>query len=208
MNPVIVVPTFVSARRRKATAAACSPPTTTPRRISQPGELPRLLCSRCRRCAASARSSCSWSASRRIEDAGRPRRCSRRCSRFPIAQHRWWLARPSWRSSSSAWSSWAWASSRRRWAFPATVPCATWVWCMANVLGFDSVVFLDDDEVVDDADFLQKAMYGLGKLTSRAFPSSPRRASTSTPRAQLPFEEPGQVVQPFLAAGQGVQHDG
>ena len=41
---------------------------------------------------------------------------------------------------------------------------------MADVLGFDSVVFLDDDEVVDDADFLQKAMYGLGKLTKKGIP--------------------------------------
>ncbi len=41
---------------------------------------------------------------------------------------------------------------------------------MANVLGYDSVVFLDDDEVVDDADFLQKAMYGLGKLTKKGIP--------------------------------------
>ena len=32
---------------------------------------------------------------------------------------------------------------------------------VANVLGFDAVVFLDDDEVVDDPEFLTKAMYGL-----------------------------------------------
>lgn len=32
----------------------------------------------------------------------------------------------------------------------------------AAVLGHDSVVFLDDDEVVLDADFLETAMYGLG----------------------------------------------
>ena len=41
---------------------------------------------------------------------------------------------------------------------------------VANVLGFDSVVFLDDDEVVDDANFLQHAMYGLGKLTPKGIP--------------------------------------
>jgi hypothetical protein len=41
---------------------------------------------------------------------------------------------------------------------------------VANVLGFDSVVFLDDDEVVDDPDFLHKAVYGLGKLTRRGVP--------------------------------------
>ncbi len=41
---------------------------------------------------------------------------------------------------------------------------------LAQVLGFDSVVFLDDDEVVEDEAFLEKAMYGLGKLTKRGIP--------------------------------------
>ena len=41
---------------------------------------------------------------------------------------------------------------------------------VANVLGFDAVVFLDDDEVIDDPKFLEKAMYGLGKLTRQGVP--------------------------------------
>lgn len=41
---------------------------------------------------------------------------------------------------------------------------------VANVLGFDAVVFVDDDEIVEDAGFLQKAVYGLGKLTKRGIP--------------------------------------
>lgn len=41
---------------------------------------------------------------------------------------------------------------------------------VAQVLGFDAVVFLDDDEVVDDEEFLEKAMYGLGKLTKKGIP--------------------------------------
>lgn len=41
---------------------------------------------------------------------------------------------------------------------------------ISNILGFDSVVFLDDDEVVEDPEFLIKAMYGLGKLTRREIP--------------------------------------
>lgn len=48
---------------------------------------------------------------------------------------------------------------------------------MANVLGFDAVVFLDDDEVIDDPKFLEKAMYGLGKLTRQACPSWRRRGT-------------------------------
>lgn len=41
---------------------------------------------------------------------------------------------------------------------------------VANVLGFDSVVFVDDDEIIEDRDFLKKAMYGLGKLTKKGIP--------------------------------------
>lgn len=41
---------------------------------------------------------------------------------------------------------------------------------LANALGFDAAVFLDDDEVIDDEGFLEKAMYGLGKLTPRGVP--------------------------------------
>lgn len=41
---------------------------------------------------------------------------------------------------------------------------------LACVLGYDAVIFLDDDEVVDDPDFMAKAVYGLGKLTKRGIP--------------------------------------
>ena len=41
---------------------------------------------------------------------------------------------------------------------------------LANILSFDSVVFIDDDEIVEDVDFLEKGMYGLGKLTRRGIP--------------------------------------
>ncbi len=40
---------------------------------------------------------------------------------------------------------------------------------VACALGFDAVVFLDD-EVVTDADFLRRAMYSLGKLTRKGIP--------------------------------------
>ena len=41
---------------------------------------------------------------------------------------------------------------------------------VANALGFDAAVFVDDDEVIDDPDFLKRAMYGLGKLTRKGIP--------------------------------------
>jgi len=41
---------------------------------------------------------------------------------------------------------------------------------VANATNHDSVVFLDDDEVVEDEDFMKKAVYGLGKLTKKGMP--------------------------------------
>jgi glycosyltransferase involved in cell wall biosynthesis len=41
---------------------------------------------------------------------------------------------------------------------------------VAHTLGFDAVVFLDDDEVITEENFLHKAMYGLGKLTKQGVP--------------------------------------
>ncbi len=41
---------------------------------------------------------------------------------------------------------------------------------VANILGHDAVVFVDDDEVIEDPAFLHKAIYGLGKLTKKGIP--------------------------------------
>lgn len=41
---------------------------------------------------------------------------------------------------------------------------------IANAMGFDAVVFLDEHEIVDDPAFMEKALYGLGKLTKQGVP--------------------------------------
>ena len=41
---------------------------------------------------------------------------------------------------------------------------------LAAILGHTEVVFIDDDEIITDPDFLIKALYGLGKLTKRGIP--------------------------------------
>ena len=41
---------------------------------------------------------------------------------------------------------------------------------LAAIMGHTEVVFIDDDEVITDPDFLIKALYGLGKLTKRGIP--------------------------------------
>ena len=41
---------------------------------------------------------------------------------------------------------------------------------VANALRYDAVVFLEDDEVIQERDFIERAIYGLGKLTRRGIP--------------------------------------
>ena len=41
---------------------------------------------------------------------------------------------------------------------------------LAQAFGFDAVIFLDDDEVIEDPEFFKKAVYGLGKLTPSGIP--------------------------------------
>ena len=41
---------------------------------------------------------------------------------------------------------------------------------LAAALGYNGVLFLDDDVVIEDPDFMEKAVYGLGKLTKRGIP--------------------------------------
>ncbi|MDR1421688.1 MAG: glycosyltransferase family 2 protein [Coriobacteriales bacterium] len=41
---------------------------------------------------------------------------------------------------------------------------------IAAIRGFTEVIFIDDDEVIIDPDFLKKAMYGLGKLSKKGIP--------------------------------------
>ena len=73
---------------------------------------------------------------------------------------------------------------------------------VACALGFDAVVFLDDDEVVTDVDFLRRAMYGLGKLTRKGIREDGFLLQFGR---LLSVKELEQVVQPLLAAGKRVQ---
>ena len=41
---------------------------------------------------------------------------------------------------------------------------------VANALGHDAVVFIDDDEIIESPEFLHQAVYGLGKLTKKGIP--------------------------------------
>ncbi len=41
---------------------------------------------------------------------------------------------------------------------------------IAAILGYTEVIYIDDDETIDDRDFIKNAVYGLGKLTQKGIP--------------------------------------
>ena len=123
MNPVIIVPTYVSARRRREGGSLLSTYDHMTS-LSQQGELPRLL--------------------RSLVDVEGVGQIIVLVVTEPSIGHEIGLTG---------------YGAVRNFGF-----------AIANVLGFDSVVFLDDDEIVEDRDFMRKAMYGLGKLTKKGIP--------------------------------------
>ena len=166
MNPVIVIPTFVSPRRRKDSGSVIATyDHTTP--LSNPGELPRLLTSlqKVRGIGqiivlVAAEPAISDQAAEKVQDI---------VSRFPslniaiigadecsLVQQR--MEQLGLGKLSKEIGLTGYGAIRNLGLV------------LANVMGFDSIVFLDDDEVIDDADFLQKGVYGLGKLTRKGVP--------------------------------------
>ena len=199
MNPVIVIPTFVSARRRKEGGSVLTTyDHATP--ISQPGELPRLLASLQKVRGAGqiivlevSEPSIENQAAEKVQSV---------VSRFP-SLNTVVIGAPELALIQQRMEQLGLGKLQKEIGLSGYGAVRNLGLVMADVLGFDSVVFLDDDEVVDDADFLQKAMYGLGKLTKKGIPIQDRLLLQF--RRLLPVEEPGQVVQPFLAAGKGLQ---
>lgn len=76
---------------------------------------------------------------------------------------------------------------------------------VAQVLGFDSVVFIDDDETIEDEAFLEKAMYGLGKLTKKGIPILAKSGFYFNDEGTYYSKSQNRWYNPFLAAGPRVQ---
>ena len=166
MNPVIVIPTFVSARRRKEGGSVLTTyDHATP--ISQPGELPRLLASLQKVRGAGqiivlvvSEPSIENQAAEKVQSV---------VSRFP-SLNTVVIGAPELALIQQRMEQLGLGKLQKEIGLSGYGAVRNLGLVMADVLGFDSVVFLDDDEVVDDADFLQKAMYGLGKLTKKGIP--------------------------------------
>ena len=166
MNPVIVIPTFVSPRRRKDSGSVIATyDHTTP--LSNPGELPRLLTSlqKVRGIGqiivlVAAEPAISDQAAEKVQDI---------VSRFPslniaiigadecnLVQQR--MEQLGLGKLSKEIGLVGYGAIRNM-----GLACAA-------VLGHDAVVFLDDDETVIDADFMKRATYALGQQTRQGLP--------------------------------------
>ena len=166
MNPVIVIPTYVSSRRRKEpTSVTATYDHATP--LKNPGELPRLLASlqKVRGIGqiivlVAADQSTEAQAADKVQDI---------VSRFPslnvavIGAAEYGLVQQRMEQLGLG-------KLQKEIGLSGYGAIRNLGLVLANVMGFDSVVFLDDDEVIDDAEFLQKGVYGLGKLTRKGVP--------------------------------------
>lgn len=165
MNPVIVVPTYVSARRRSGGTLLSTYDHATP--LSQPGELPRLLRSLVGVGGVGqivvlvvSEPSIETQAAEKVQQIA---------AQFPqlsIAV----MGAPEEALLHQRLEQMGIGSLGKEIGLTGYGAVRNFGFAMANVLGFDSVVFLDDDEIVEDPDFLRKAMYGLGKLTKKGIP--------------------------------------
>ena len=166
MNPVIIVPTFVSARRRKDGGSVTTTyDHMTP--VSQSGELPRLLASLQKVRGLGqivvlvvSEPSIEIQAAEKIQSA---------VSNYP-SLNTVVIGAPELALIQQRMEQLGLGKLSKEIGLSGYGAVRNLGLVVADVLGFDSAVFLDDDEVVDDADFLQKAMYGLGKLTKKGIP--------------------------------------
>lgn len=166
MNPVIVIPTFVSPRRRKDSGSVIATyDHTTP--LSNPGELPRLLTSlqKVRGIGqiivlVAAEPAISDQAAEKVQDI---------VSRFPSLNIAI-IGADECNLVQQRMEQLGLGKLSKEIGLVGYGAIRNLGLVLANVMGFDSIVFLDDDEVIDDADFLQKGVYGLGKLTRKGVP--------------------------------------
>ena len=166
MNPVIVIPTFVSPRRRKDSGSVIATyDHTTP--LSNPGELPRLLTSlqKVRGIGqiivlVAAEPAISDQAAEKVQDI---------VSRFPSLNIAI-IGADECNLVQQRMEQLGLGKLTREVGLSGYGAVRNLGLVVACALGFDAVVFLDDDEVVTDADFLRRAVYGLGKLTRKGIP--------------------------------------
>ena len=154
MNPVIIVPTYVSARRRREGGSVLSTyDHMTP--LSQPGELPRLL--RSLTGVQGVGQIVVLVVSEPSIESQAAEKVQQIASQFPqlsIAV----MGAPEQALVHQRIEQLGLGKLTKEVCLTGYGAIRNFGLVVANVLGFDSVVFLDDDEVVEDPAFLRKAM--------------------------------------------------
>ncbi len=166
MNPVIIIPTFISARRRKEGSSVVTTYDHTTS-INQQGELLRCLTS-LRKVRGIGQIVVLVSAERSIEEAA-VEKVQAIADQLPD-MHIMVFGAPELALLRQRMEQLNIGQLSREIDLNGYGAVRNVGLAVAHVLGFNAVVFLDDDEVIDDEDFLQKAMYGLGKLTQNGIP--------------------------------------
>ncbi|NPD31065.1 glycosyltransferase [Eggerthellaceae bacterium zg-1084] len=166
MNPLVVIPTFISARRsRPASSVVAVYDHATP--LSQEGELPRCLES-----LTSVRGLghvvVLVASEPGIEDQAlaKVRRQAAQFPTLPVAV----MGAPELDLVQQRFEQLGIGRLSKEVGLTGYAALRNFGLVVANAFGFDAVVFLDDDAVVSDEDFLERALYGLGKLTRKGVP--------------------------------------
>lgn len=166
MNPLAIIPTFVSARGK---AQAASPLSTydhvTP--LQQKGELPRLLESL--EGVRGIGQICVLVAAERTVEIQALEKVQAICAQFPQLNTTV-VGAPELSLIRQRFDQLKLGSNETSVGLVGYSAIRNLGLVVANVFGHDSVVFLDDDEIVQDPEFLAKGIYGLGKLTRRGIP--------------------------------------
>lgn len=166
MNPVVIIPTFISARRNRSAGGILSTYDHTTA-LGQQGELPRCLES-LRKVRGLGQivvlvvsePSIEVQAAEKVQNIA---------AHFPDL-HVAVIAAPEVALIRQRFDQLGLGSMQTEVGLGSYGAIRNLGLVVANVLGFDSVVFLDDDEVIDDENFLINAMYGLGKVTKKGIP--------------------------------------
>ena len=165
MNPVIIIPTFVSARKRvEAGPVLTTYDHTTP--MSQEGQLPRCLDSL--RVVRGLGQIIVLVISEPAIENQAVNKIHRIAEQFPDL-HISVIGAPEMSTVTQRLEQMN-VSCKKQVSLSGYGAARNAGLVVARALDFDAVVFIDDDVVVDDPDFLEKAMYGLGKLTRRGIP--------------------------------------
>ncbi len=167
MNPVLIIPTYVSGRRGKTSRANVMSVYDHMTPLSQAGELPRCLES-LRRVSNVGQILVLVVADPEVEGkaADKVRKIAQSFADLDITV----IGADEMLLVQQRMVQLGVGKLSREISLEGYAPMRNLGLVLACALGFDSCVFVDDDEVIDDPDFMSKAVYGLGKLTRNGVP--------------------------------------